>query len=815
MSTQGQKRPGRGGAGAKSKSKADVKNSTANPSKKTSVGKGAARQDRDDAEMFLSAIDDTAETFTFQTFTDHTEKKNGSKDPLERIFHGSLDESWTALCQLNNSGAGVYVTINETNFEGRRAEHITRTRAVFEEQDTIGKAPADYPLLPHLEVESSPGKFHRYWLVDGLSLDEWEGVQASIAERFESDSSAANGVNRVMRLPGFFHQKNPDNPHIVRLVEVNPEQAYTPEQIRAAFPPIPRADANPKPELGLDHSEVLQELEARGHLIAQRRGGGWNILCPWHDEHTTGNDGTVYFEPCTGGYAGHGFKCQHAHCQDKTADDLLEWLGIASEIAPTGKKSMATQLVELAESLILFNCDDEAYANLRINGHRETWPLRSKHFRDYMTRWFYLEQKRTPNATAMEDALRALSGKACYEGETSEVFTRIGEHQNNIFLDLCDARWRAVQVNADGWRIIDEPPVHFVRRKGQLPMPEPVQGGNATKIFDYLNITHEDERPLVLAWLVQALRPRGPYPIVILNGEQGAAKTTAARVLAKLIDPRKAATRTPPRTEQDLLIAAENGWVVSFDNLSYLHDWLSDALCRLATGGGFSTRELYTDKDEVLIDVSRPVILNGIEDVVVRPDLLDRSLTLTLAPIHDDDRMAESEFWSRFNNDAGCILGGLLDGVVEAMRNEPKVRLKSRPRMADFAIWATAAETAFKYKRGDFMKAYDAKRQDAVRANLESSAVAIAINVLMEHRPEWSGTMGNLLSELNTIAENKNIKTKYWPAMPRGLGNSLRRLATPFRSTGMCITISDRHQRDGVRVDIVNKNYKGPKPGRY
>ena len=92
------------------------------------------------------------------------------------------------------------------------------------------------------------------------------------------------------------------------------------------------------------------------------------------------------------------------------------------------KKSQATELVELAESLVLFNCDDEAYVDLHVNGHRETWMLRSKRFRDYLTRRYYLDKKKTPSAQAMEDALRTLSGKACYEGDCFQVHTRIGEH---------------------------------------------------------------------------------------------------------------------------------------------------------------------------------------------------------------------------------------------------------------------------------------------------------------------------------------------------------------------------------------------------
>jgi hypothetical protein len=109
------------------------------------------RQDYEQSERFLLLLDETAESFTFQTFTDckvqrETSRKNGQGDPLARVLHGSLEHCWRGLCRLNDQGAGVYVTVNETDGNGRTADHITRVRAVFEEQDTANKPPADYPL---------------------------------------------------------------------------------------------------------------------------------------------------------------------------------------------------------------------------------------------------------------------------------------------------------------------------------------------------------------------------------------------------------------------------------------------------------------------------------------------------------------------------------------------------------------------------------------------------------------------------------------------------------------------------------------------
>ena len=161
----------------------------------------------------------------------------------------------------------------------------------------------------------------------------------------------------------------------------------------------------------------------------------------------------------------------------------------------------------------------------------------------------------------------------------------------------------------------------------------------------FLNVASDTDFVLAVSWVLAGLRDRGPYPVLVLSGEQGSAKSTFAAILRALLDPNAAPLRALPREDHDLFIAANNGHVLAFDNVSGLPAWISDTLCRLATGGGFAARQLYTDQDEVLFDACRPVILNGIEDIVSRPDLADRALFLTLEPIAEEKRRSEAELW--------------------------------------------------------------------------------------------------------------------------------------------------------------------------
>src|SRR5579872_5121171 len=195
-------------------------------------------------------------------------------------------------------------------------------------------------------------------------------------------------------------------------------------------------------------------------------------------------------------------------------------------------------------------------------------------------------------------------------------------------------------------RMVDRPP------SGEVPAgvgdggaPHPGSGGKLDALRPFVNTPTDADWVLLASWLVAALSARGPYPVLVLHGEQGSAKSTTARVLRALVDPSTVPLRSEPKEARDLMIAAKHGWMLAYDNLSHLVPWLSDAICRLSTGGGFGTRQLYTDEDEILFDAMRPVIIDGIEELATRGDLLDRSIILRLPPIPDNRRRPEADFW--------------------------------------------------------------------------------------------------------------------------------------------------------------------------
>ena len=344
--------------------------------------------------------------------------------------------------------------------------------------------------------------------------------------------------------------------------------------------------------------------------------------------------------------------------------------------------------------------------------------------------------------------------------------------------------------------------MRFRRPAGMLPLPVPQQGGSIESFNSFLNLASRDDFVLIVAWLLAALRPNGPYPLLAISGEQGSAKTVLSKLLKALIDPNSAAVRSLSREERELMIAANNGYLLAFDNVSGLPVWLSDSLCRLASGGSFAVRRLYSDDEEVLFEAARPILLNGVEEVISRPDLGDRAIFLTLAPIGEAQRRPENGLWREFEIVRPHILGALLDAVVHGLRTLGRVHPERLPRMADFAIWAAACEAAL-WPAGTFANAYAANRRAAIEDMIEADPVAAGVRRFMAERSAWTGSAADLLRAADFVGDEVWKRSAGWPKTPRALAGRLRRAQTFLRTLGIEVTFS-REGRAGTRMISVS-----------
>lgn len=468
---------------------------------------------------------------------------------------------------------------------------------------------------------------------------------------------------------------------------------------------------------------------------------------------------------------------------------------------PGGRKSVATVLVELCADLQLFHDPSgNGFAEIEMGTHREIWALASTAFNRWMARRYYQNSAKAANRTAVKDAVATLEARARFDAPENPVALRVGGDETRLFIDLGDARWRVIEVTGEGWRILDRPPVAFVRTRNMRPMPEPSRRGSIEPLWTLLNVA-EERRPLVAAWLLSALHPSGPYLVACLHGEQGTAKSSASRLLRQLVDPNEIPLRSPPKEERDLLVSAQSNRLLAIDNLSNVPAWLSDGLCRIATGGGFSARELFTNAEEFTLSLKRPILLNGIPDICTRPDLADRAVSIALEVIDESARLPESDLFARFTGSAPVIFGGLLDALVIAIRNLSQTRA-SGFRMADAMRWAIAGETAFGWKPGTIAAAYRANIADSALESVEGNAVGCAIRKLLDEEGSIDLTWSELLAGLPVPDSARN--GGHWPANPRALSASVRRLAPALRRVGISVEHWKRGDANGLRMESAS-----------
>lgn len=482
--------------------------------------------------------------------------------------------------------------------------------------------------------------------------------------------------------------------------------------------------------------------------------------------------------------------------------------------------SQATRLVALVEHNAEFFHDDlnEGYITFKVGSHYETWQIGGAGLKQWAGHKYFREAGKAPSASALTDAVNTLKGMAVFDGPQLKIFIRLGGDDENVYLDLGDTEWRMVHITKDGWSVKPHGSVKFRRAAGMESLPDPVKTSEKldTLLKPHVNISREGDLVLYVGHLVHVFRPNGAKLLLEINGEQGSGKSTACEIAKLVVDQNKANRRSVPKDETDAMICAKNNEVLCFDNLSGLSASLSDILCRMSTGGAMSTRKLFTDDEEVIFSVRRPMILNGIGAVATRPDLLDRAITITLPTIPEKNRRSEQDIWTAFENDRPKILGALCDAASCALKNLPHTKLPTLERMADALLWVTAAEEALDWPAGTFAEAYAANRQAGNQTALESSTVyeplatlvgGLAVGVPLLDSP------GAILERLSEIVGEKKAREKSWPGSPRGLRAALQRLAPNLRRVGIDVTFPARTASSRLISIVKTETFDRDKSG--
>lgn len=414
-------------------------------------------------------------------------------------------------------------------------------------------------------------------------------------------------------------------------------------------------------------------------------------------------------------------------------------------------------------------------------GHGAYHPLQSQRYVSWLT---HRIQRVNPDGLVKRaDVKLAIFNLQAYRDgfcPPEKLFTRFGHKDGAVYLNLGGGSGKFVAITRDGWAVSAQGcPVAFTGDRTLEAIPEPVRGGSLAPLEALLPAVGQAFM-LLIGWLLIVLSGQGPYPVLSILGPHGSAKTTLTRLLRRLIDPVAWPFTDMPTSISDLNVVAHNNAILCINNASKLRPEVSDALCRIATEGGSVKRKLRTDTEAVALDNFRPVMLNGITRLALRPDLQDRSIQIELPDIPPQDRRYLQDVEADFEACRPAVLGALLDGLVMALRNRETVLLPEKPRMADFVRLVTAAEPAFGWSPGAFLTAFNENQRDsALEAAMDSPVTMAIIHFMSNRKQPWSGTATALKAKL-TAGEHGRL-----PATVAGLGRELRRIAPQLKHFGI------------------------------
>ncbi|XKK40250.1 ATP-binding protein [Nocardiopsis sp. ARC36] len=481
------------------------------------------------------------------------------------------------------------------------------------------------------------------------------------------------------------------------------------------------------------------------------------------------------------------------------------------------KPSQATLLIEMADRRVdvVAGADGRTYAVHR-GGPQIAFPLlRKDGLRAQLARQYYAEHHSVPSQSALTDAISVLEGRAM-DSQPQPINLRLAthrtEHGEQVVIDLGTPDGRCVVAGPGGWHIAPLSPVLFRRTKLTSPMPDPGASGNTDQglaaLRALLNVDEHHFR-LIVGWLVSALLPDIPHPILAAKGEQGTGKSTALAMLINLVDPSPAPLRSLPKDIKTWATVASASWAVCLDNVSTIPMWLSDTLCKAVTGDGLVDRALYSDDDVSVLAFRRLIALTSIDTGALASDLSERMLSAEFLPIKGDQRRTDAEVKASFDRAAPGIRAALLDLLCQVLATLPTTHLAELPRMADFARILGALDTVMGWETlHTYRSASEITSADLLDAKPFTSAVADFV----DQHGTWTGSISQLLD----LIPAPEVRPRSWPVDATRASGQLKRDAPVLRSIGITVEEAgrsqDRHRRQLYEFTAHALEGQAPQP---
>ena len=542
--------------------------------------------------------------------------------------------------------------------------------------------------------------------------------------------------------------------------------------------------------------DVAEWLEKYEIQVSHRKEEADKIIyvlkqCPWNEEHT---DKSAYVIQYNNGNIVAG--CHHNSCSENN------WSTLRSKYEPTNKvtnenidkydgknedkKGQIDILIDIVEDIETYRTSmDETYVTIQIRENNVN--VKSERFKKWIVSQFYNIESKIPTNDNIAKIILLLESRAMNEVNEVLVERRCATVDNCIYYDLKDDSCNVVKVSRDGWEIIKDPPVIFARTKTMYRQVTPERNGNLDILDKWFRYKDENHLILQKVILVASLIPNIARPIQVLHGEKGSSKTSTMKLVRDIIDPAIVPVVSIPKTIDDLAVYISKNYVPCFDNIDTISNQVSDLLCIAVTGGGHTKRKLYTDDEEQVMFFQRFIVLNGINVVATRPDLLDRCILLELERIPPNERKEEKVLREEFDKDKPIILGAIFETLSKAMSIYDQVELNNLGRMADFTRWGYAIAEVLGIGGDKFLEAYLNNQNNANIEALESHPVGFAMYNFMEDKTVWSGSPTKLLSELEIVAGFEKIDTtnSNWAKTPNVLSRRLNEIKSNLLDLGI------------------------------
>jgi hypothetical protein len=478
------------------------------------------------------------------------------------------------------------------------------------------------------------------------------------------------------------------------------------------------------------------------------------------------------------------------------------------------KVSLHNELIDLISGDVteFLSTDDEVYIDIKEGETTRTFHEDSPELKRKLQSILYREKGKILRDDSYKRVKEFFGARAHHSGRVHSVHLRSYFDGEKVFYNLANANGEVVVIDYNGWEIKTSTIIKFHKTKSMLAnvTPSPLGTGDINLLKRYINYETEDQWYLIVIWLVSTCY-RAPYAILLIIGQQGTAKSSSSKALINSIDPCVAVLNSKPRKEQDVFISATNRHVLAFDNISGINTLVSDTLCRLSTGAGIEVRKLHSDADQKLFYTANPMLLNGIDEIASRGDLMSRSIFINLPVIPAKERKSESEIDKSFEVDRPKILSAIFDILSAALKNLPNVNLRERPRMADFAEFGCAASEAIGITPKIFMQAYTQNMVDANQRVLELDPVALAITKLMENNSGlWSGNATELLSALDRFFSDSLRRANAVPSVPASMAKKLNRIIPMLKLSGIEVDFS---RAPGLKTYTISKSLNDSNDG--